>query len=67
VKKFAPHNEFISSEMCKEIADDFNTFFAAVGQNLADAIDSGGRLLVDDEAHTHTTQFSHFAQLQRRT
>ncbi|KAG8309501.1 hypothetical protein J6590_084080 [Homalodisca vitripennis] len=43
---------------CRQVAEEFNNYFAQVGYNLARAIDSSGPPVVDDNDYTVNTEFS---------
>lgn len=44
--------------MYSEVANNFNVFFAGVGESLANEIDSSGALLINDQDHRHESNFT---------
>lgn len=57
INKFLVDTSNITDEIKKQVANDFNSFFSSVGQNLANAIKSVGEPVVNDEDYRVNSKF----------
>lgn len=58
VQKYLPNVSNITPDVRKIVADDFNTFFASVGYNLASSINSSGPPIINDADYRQDTVFT---------
>lgn len=54
----ADRRQNLNNNLSKQVADDFNNFFAEVGSDLARQIDTGGDLVVNDQHFKSEAEFT---------
>lgn len=58
IQKYMSSSIPVNEDGCRQAAHDFNTYFSAVGQNLANAINGGGDPVVRDSDYSLNSNFT---------